>query len=675
MIPLKKMALAVAVISSGVYLTGCSQPVSEQTDADNTPLNLTVIHINDTHSAFDPTNSSFHNDALSEVSDNGAVYTAFGGHPRLKTEADAAKQKAENNDQSLLFLHGGDAFQGSGYFVLNQGKMNSDILSDMGLDAMALGNHEFDAKLPALAKFIQSVNFPVLANNIDVKDEPTLKDADNLKPYALYAFDGNDKEPLDSLNHLPEDKAVVAVIGVALEDMKDISSDTGNIEFKNEIKSTQETIDALKAKGVNKIVVLSHIGNARDQRLAESVNGIDLIVGGHSHTLLGDFTDLGKGNPGAYAALFTNPDQKGQTCVVQAGVYAQAMGEVTVGFDAWGNVTQCEGTNTLLSSDHFYRDAIHKESMNDQDRSTVTAFIDKNPKITVVPEDTDMRKKINVSYKPALDNAYGQVIGQVPTEIKHERRPGDGDSDEHGSDVAPLVAEGQYFWANQPEILQKTHMPVDFSLIAAGGVRTNIEPGTYREGNVSMELLPFKNAMSVLQVKGSAVRKLISQTVKATLPASAHAGKFPYGGHLRYTFDVKADGLTQLDYKDKQGQWHSLDNDHVYTIALNSYNANGQDGWDALFKDQASHQRARFDIAKQLKRSGSYTYQLYPVTGLSKNDKEKIVVRYKDDKPLQCGVNNISCDTDAQAFIDYVSKQRQNLTPLKQEPVTIKRYL
>lgn len=77
-------------------------------------------------------------------------------------------------------------------------------------------------------------------------------------------------------------------------------------------------------------------------------------------------------------------------------------------------------------------------------------------------------------------------------------------------------------------------MKVDFSLIGAGGIRKNIEAGEYREGNIALELIPFSNFMSVVPVKGSVIKELLESTVNATLPEGAHAGKFPYGGHIRY---------------------------------------------------------------------------------------------------------------------------------------------
>ncbi|MCT7656247.1 hypothetical protein MBH78_19730 [Oceanimonas sp. NS1] len=136
----------------------------------------------------------------------------------MLTQVNAWRNQAEQADQPLLFLHGGDAWQGSGYFRLNQGAMNADILTRMRLDAMVLGNHEFDLDTPLLADFIAGAGFPLLAANLDASRDPALKDAANLHPYVLYAFDGNDKERLESMEDAGRDP-VVAVIGLVPENM------------------------------------------------------------------------------------------------------------------------------------------------------------------------------------------------------------------------------------------------------------------------------------------------------------------------------------------------------------------------------------------------------------------------------------------------------------------------
>lgn len=653
------IALSLALLLAGFTQTSQPQP--------DTVFTLTVVHINDTHSNFDPVKSSF--------SVNGdRVYNEFGGHPRLKTMADEYQQEAQQNDDSFLFLHGGDAWQGSAYFKLNKGAMNADILNKLGIDAMALGNHEFDLNNTKLNEFINSINYPVLAANIDTSADADLKNQENIHAFIVYAFDGNDKVVVEDLNNLPKDKNLVAVFGLVLDDMQNIAPNTGNVTFLNMIASAQATIDLLKAKGINNVVALTHIGNATDIDIASKVNGIDLIVGGHSHTLLGDFTNLGLSNGGIYAQMVNNPDGLGKTCVVQAGEYAQAIGRLQVGFNQQGHVINCNGHNTLLSNDEFYAQPERQtdEKFDAAETDRVVQSIEQIDNITIVDEEPALRLLIDVKYKPAVDNAYGKVIAQVPVKLKHERRPGDRNTDKHGSDVAPIVAEGQYYWANTPAVQKITGMKVDFSLIGAGGIRTNIEAGEFRGGNVSLELLPFSNFMSVLPVKGSTIKALINETVSATLPEGSHAGKFPYGGHIRYSFtETFANETGNLDFvevmtgTEANPHWTKIEDNKTYNIALNNYNATGNDDWTALYEVQKDSS-GRIDLV----------YVDGKLTGFKVKNIDKVGNKYKvnyQGSVPNCKAVNTVCSTDAQAVIEYIATKRNTLTSLSDEVVTLNR--
>ncbi|PSV45932.1 MULTISPECIES: bifunctional UDP-sugar hydrolase/5'-nucleotidase [unclassified Photobacterium] len=650
-------------LSITLAISGCATTPIVQ----HQPFTLTVAHINDTHSNFDPVKSSF-------KADDTKVYNEFGGYPRLQTMAKEYKAEAKKENQSLLFLHGGDAWQGSAYFKLNHGAMNADMLSKMGLDAMALGNHEFDLNNKKLNAFIGSVNFPVLAANVDASQDADLKDQTNLRPYQIFAFDGNNKTVVKDINHLPKDKNLVAVFGIALDNMANIAPNTGDVKFYDMVKTAQATVDMLKSKGIDNIIALTHIGNAVDLDVASKVNGIDLIVGGHSHTLLGDFADLGLNNNGIYAQMVKNPNGTTETCVVQAGEYAQAIGRVNVSFDANGDVVKCAGHNTLLSNDEFYHHADRKQSdmFTPVQTAIVEKFIDNHEKITITDEDVLLRQRIDTKYKPAVDKAYGKTIAQVPVEIKHERRPGDRGTDKHGSDVAPIIAEGQYYWANEPQVQKVTGMKVDFALIGAGGIRTNIEAGEYREGNVSLELLPFSNFMSVVPLKGAVIKQLLQQTVSATLPEGAHAGKFPYGGHIRYSFTEtaanKAGKLNNVEVMtgtEKNPIWTPIQDNKTYNVAVNNYNATGNDGWTPVYQAQKDHS-GRVDLA----------YVDGKLTGFKVKNIEKVgdkyQVNYQGAAP-NCKAANMRCNTDAQAVIDYIQQSRPNLVPLSYEVVTLDR--
>ncbi|WP_421229799.1 bifunctional metallophosphatase/5'-nucleotidase [Aeromonas enteropelogenes] len=654
--------LLLATLTSALF---ACQPAKE-----NQPFVLALAHMNDTHSQFDPVNAELTGHIFNKDEETDTLYTRFGGYPRLLTMAKAYQAEALAKNQPLLLLHGGDAWQGSGYFKLNEGMANAELLSQFGLDAMALGNHEFDLDNQKLARFIEGVNFPVLAANLDTRDDPALSKASNLKPFVVYAFDGNQKSPVTDLNNLPQGKQLVAVMGLVLEDMGNIAPNVGKLRFDKEVASAQATVDMLQAKGIHQIVALTHIGNERDLALAAKVNGIDAIVGGHSHSLLGDFRNIGWGKTGEYAKLVTNPDGIGKTCVVQAGSYAQAIGLAQVSFDSQGQVQDCQGNNSLLASHDFFADPARSQPLDKQGSKKASQFIDNQPNLVTVDEDPRLRGIIDSHYKPALDKAYGPVIGTIPAQLQNARRPGDNGSDSHGSDVAPLVAEGQYYWANTPAVQALTGGPVDFSLVAVGGVRADLPAGEWREGDSALTLLPFKNQLAVLSLTSADVRALLSETITATLPASAHAGKFPYGGHLRYTFQEteagKAGALTQLQYQRADGQWQDLMDGQRYRVVMNAYSANGNDGWQAL-ADAQRQQSERVDIA-----SVNGKLAAFPVLKVEQSG-ERLNAIYADGKALDCKAKGVDCGTDAASFVQYVREAHPNLTALDEETVTLLR--
>lgn len=119
----------------------------------------------------------------------------------------------------------------------------------------------------------------------------------------------------------------------------------------------------------------------------------------------------------------TNPDGIGKTCVVQAGSYAQAIGLAQVTFDSHGQVTDCQGHNSLLASRDFFADAARKQALDDTRSKEASQFVDNQPNLVTVDEDPRLRGIIDSHYKPALEQAYGPVIGTIPEQLQNAVAP------------------------------------------------------------------------------------------------------------------------------------------------------------------------------------------------------------------------------------------------------------
>ncbi|CAM3834128.1 bifunctional metallophosphatase/5'-nucleotidase [Rheinheimera salexigens] len=659
----------ISVFLSVFILLSCSQLPPTQSEVG---LRLSLIHINDTHSHFDPS------PAIVSDADKQALYTYIGGHPRLLTQATILRQQATEQGIPALFLHGGDAFKGSAYFELFEQEINIDILNRLQLDAMAMGNHEFDIGLTKLADFMAKVNFPILAANIDSQAEPILSNSINLQPYQLFIVKNNQFMPLADIKQAA-DQPVVAVFGLALEDMRAIATNTGHLVFNNEIASAQATVNALTNMGIKHIIALTHLGSQRDVALAAGVNGIDAIVGGHSHSLLGDFSHWHLGQQPAYAELITNPDGKGKTCVLQAGQFAQAMGNAIIEFTPAGELVACVGNNTILASNEFYvtaaRDVASRIAAEKQEQTE--RYIAALPRTAIMAEDATMRQVLNSQYLPAVQQAYGAAISYTETVINHVRLPGTGGSDQHGSQLAGYIADGMTFWLNQPSLQAKTGKKVDFALIGAGNIRAALEAGTVYEGNIRLEVLPFDTPLSVMSILGADIEKLLTDIISASLVPGAHTGKYPYSGNLRYVAQQTASGEAKLSQLQvwHNGQWQDIAADTVYTMATTSYLADGNDGWQHLQHIQQQHSD-RVDIILQSTQAIQQPSVFAVKRVNAKQDSSgamSYLAEYKDVPSLPCKAENTDCKAAAQAFIDYLQAKPNLWQTPRQPTVTLQR--
>lgn len=507
---------------------------------------LTVLHVNDTHSYFDPC----------RIGLPDGEQAMCGGYPAISTFANAIR--ATNN--RCLFLHAGDAFQGTGYFVLNHGAANADLLNRMAPDAMTLGNHEFDQlramnitwsadgssaeqivpgdKIPQdlpLARFAEAIDFPLLAANLHINNDPRLAQTTNITPWIIREIQGEK----------------IGIFGMLLDDMPSISSPGRELTFDPIVESARRSVEQLKAQQVNKIIMLSHIGYNRDCQVASQVDGIDVIVGGHSHDLLGDFTRSGMVFSGPYPTVVTSPCGD-RVCVVQAGSYAQAIGCLNLQFDTTGCIQTWSGSNTLL--------------------------ILQSPGFPGgILEDAALRTQIDEQYKPALLKTYGPAIAQVPVTLFHERIPTD--TEGHGSEVAPIAAEAFCFG------IEERGIPVDGGLVNAGGVRTSIQAGDYDKNQTLLEVMIFGNSLCTFSITGAEIKQVLEAVIDSALANPDLDGRFPYTARMAYIYDAaKPAGrrIVSLRFLDKKGEWADADDTRLYRLVSNTYVADGNDGYASL---------------------------------------------------------------------------------------------
>ncbi len=232
--------------------------LAREKEADVT--RLTILHTNDVHSRLEPFPSA-----------DGPQFAGQGGV--VARAALIEKIRAEGRE--ILLLDCGDIFQGTPYFNLYKGEPEMKAMTLMGYDAATMGNHDFDAGTEGFAKQLPWAQFPVLTANYD---------------FARTALEGK-TQPYKTFQ---KGKVKVGVFGLGIQLRGLVPDDLcAGVKYLDPLETAQATIDRLrKREGCDLVICLSHLGfqypfnKVSDKVLARETEGLDLILGGHTHTFL-----------------------------------------------------------------------------------------------------------------------------------------------------------------------------------------------------------------------------------------------------------------------------------------------------------------------------------------------------------------------------------------------------
>lgn len=192
---------------------------------------------------------------------------------RIKTVSDVFDKSPKDENTVRLKLASGDIILGAN-FISNM--VASKFLNWIGVSANALGNHELDVVPSRLAELLKNANFKLLAINASVA--PTSPMAGKIQKSTIEERDG---QKFGIIGVAPSDMAERVKLN---DSMKDIKID----DFDTTIRKVQEEVNNLRSKGINKIILLSHSGLKQDKKIAQETEGIDIIIGGHSHEMVKD---------------------------------------------------------------------------------------------------------------------------------------------------------------------------------------------------------------------------------------------------------------------------------------------------------------------------------------------------------------------------------------------------
>lgn len=308
-------------------------------------LNLTILHYNDFHSQNVPTTLSVRTD------DGERVRKPAGGAAVLKY----AIEKIRGEEEHVVLLHAGDDFQGTPISAITKGASQFEVLELMQPDVMTLGNHEFDYGADNIRRLLPTATFPIVSANLWDKNAGT--------PFV------------PRYRILRRGPLRIGVIGLAPPDLAGLTlrENVQGLDVLDPFVTTRHTMAELEKNfGVNFVVVLSHMGLEVDTVLAEQVDGIDVIVGGHSHT-----------------ALWHEKIVNG-TVIVQAGEKGKWLGALQLDVDVdRGTVRQSSGELIPMLTDEL-------------------------------PADPVMAAKV-AELEAVVEEGFGEIIGTLETDWKRRR--------------------------------------------------------------------------------------------------------------------------------------------------------------------------------------------------------------------------------------------------------------
>jgi len=507
-----------AFVTRGQMASFIVRSESASPSDDGKTFNLSLMHVNDIHANTDKA-------------------------PKLVTavnEVRAAKPDA-------LLLNAGDVFSGTLYFNEFQGLADLAFMNLMKVDAMTFGNHEFDLGSSAeghkaLADFIKAANFPFVSANVDFSKDPLFDGLFNTKISAT---------PKDSNIYAGIVKEVdgekIGIFGLTTAETKNLAS-PGEITFSNYIEDAEKMVAEFEKMGVDKIVALTHIGfddNAamdNDQELAKHVDGIDVIVGGHSHTQLDKPVVVDIDEKGA---------AKDQTIIVQAYQYSDYLGILDVEFDKNGVIIGHAG-ELIETKD------------KEENAEAVELLKPYKEKIAAVNEE-----KIGVTLKNALISPRTSDEGYVSgTSVRASE-----------TILGNLITDGMLAKAQDYAKDKKVIMAFQ----NGGGIRSAIGAGPITVGDV-ITVLPFGNTLATMDVTGAELKEAFEISFKEYPKEN---GGFLHVSGAKVEFDSSKPAgqrVISIAYKNADGTYTKLENTTTYTVATNAFTAKGGDGYDVLKK-------------------------------------------------------------------------------------------
>ena len=469
---------------------------------------------------------------------------------QIKSAVDTYKNKAGNP----LVIHSGDYAMGS-----NGIEEQIDILNKIGIDYATLGNHEFFSGEERLAKALNNSNFQTVISNLTISETSPLKELFNnnkLTKSLVKEIDGHKYGFIG---------AVTAGINKPIYE-----NIVHTVSAEIPINAVKREVEQLQKQGVDRIILLSHLGYPYDKSLAEKVDGIDVILGGHSHIALAGIKDG--------VNLFKSPISKEPVLLMHSGAYGESIGVSHLIFNAKG-ILQIEEQNPRIETKRLRTflniwDSIKSVFGAD---THITTCQNKLVEIDTFSKNKDINTLVNKqrSQMNHITKLKKPINGEWPLW--------------EASEVCSLAADAI-----------KDQTGAQIALIQPGAVRLTIPKGDIYEEEIKDLIMPFDTPVYKVKIKG---KELLTALHKGGRSAGMHIkpGMLHVSG-LKYTIDMKKypkARVTDVMVYNGKG-YEPLDTKKDYIVAYDEYLLDGGDDFLSLKNAEVIEKYSKLTYAKAL---------------------------------------------------------------------------
>ncbi|XP_052838861.1 LOW QUALITY PROTEIN: protein 5NUC [Drosophila gunungcola] len=429
-----------------------------------------ILHNNDMHARFEQTSVSSGICSKEDADTN----KCYGGFARVAYEVRKYRKEAKEGGTAVLYLNAGDTYTGTAWFTIYKDKIASAFLNKLEPDAISLGNHEFDERVEGLIPFLNEVNFPVLACNLDLSKVPQLKATKHLAHSAILETNGTK----------------IGVIGYLTPDTKKLTLNM-DVEFNEEVESINAEAKKLKAQGIKIIIALGHSGYLKDQEIAENCPEVDLVIGGHTNTFLYSGAQPNAEHiDGPYPTMVKQKSGK-EVPVVQAYAYTKYLGKLHLQFDSEGNLIKWDGAPILLNASVA------------QEQDLLDLLEEYRPNVTRLEKSVTGHTKVYLEGRKEFCRAKECNLGNLVADAMVFSRA--------------MENQGGDFWTDAA-----------ISIMQGGGIRSSIEKrsdGSITDSDI-LSVLPWGNDLFVMPMTGKSLRRALEH-------GAALRGKDSDGGFLQ----------------------------------------------------------------------------------------------------------------------------------------------